>query len=338
MSVFTASLPSPEVAADRKDSHRWRFVRIPLAVILLTAARLKAYQLATVPSLGNGLLDTRWLNILVVEFELFFGIWLLFGMLPKWTWFASLACFTVFATVSFCKVAIGADSCGCFGTVRVNPWITFTMNVCIVVVLFTCRPAGISLRIRAFLDELIAEHRWRRVTIMIASWVLLAVPMMAAVTSVSENSMAELGTEFIGANGQKTILLEPEHWIGKEFPLLNYITPVKVIDHQVWLVLFFTNECSVCRESLARMEDLSAEFSNDRTFPNLAAIEVPSQKPFLSPSRGNIRYGQMNLRSSWKIHPPFILLIDDYEVKAVFSKSKGMELIYKIWGGNILEK
>jgi hypothetical protein len=59
-------------------NRRWAVLRFVVAVILLIAAMLKAHQLATTPLLGEGLLHNRWLNIWVVEFELFFGIWLIF--------------------------------------------------------------------------------------------------------------------------------------------------------------------------------------------------------------------------------------------------------------------
>ena len=75
-------------------------LRIGIALILLTAAVLKAHQLATVPSLGEGLFHARWFNVLVVQFELFLGIWLIFGKLPKLTWLVTIGCFAVFASVS----------------------------------------------------------------------------------------------------------------------------------------------------------------------------------------------------------------------------------------------
>lgn len=68
-------------------------VRVVLAAVLLVAAVLKCHQLATSPVLGDGLLDTRWFLIFTVEFELFFGLWLLSGLLPRITWAAALGCF-----------------------------------------------------------------------------------------------------------------------------------------------------------------------------------------------------------------------------------------------------
>ncbi|MDR2643810.1 MAG: hypothetical protein LBC74_13570, partial [Planctomycetaceae bacterium] len=68
----------------------WKVIRLIVATIILVAAVLKAHQLATTPSLGDGLLHARWFNIFVVEFELFFGVWLILGMLPKLTLLATV--------------------------------------------------------------------------------------------------------------------------------------------------------------------------------------------------------------------------------------------------------
>ncbi len=97
-------------------------MRFVIATIVLTAAFMKAHHLATVPSLGEGFLRARWFNILVVEFELFFGIWLIFGLLPRLTWLAMVGCFSIFAGVSMFKAISGETNCGCFGAAKVNPW------------------------------------------------------------------------------------------------------------------------------------------------------------------------------------------------------------------------
>jgi len=64
--------------------------RLALGLLLLIAAALKGHQLATEPVPETGLLTSRWFLIGVVEFELFFGLWLLSGLYPKWTWRAAL--------------------------------------------------------------------------------------------------------------------------------------------------------------------------------------------------------------------------------------------------------
>jgi hypothetical protein len=78
-------------------------VRILAAVVLLTVAGLKAHQLATEPVLAKTWLDSRWLLMASVEFELFFGLWLFSNNLPRLTWLATICCFALFACVSLCS-------------------------------------------------------------------------------------------------------------------------------------------------------------------------------------------------------------------------------------------
>jgi hypothetical protein len=118
----------------------WIVMRLVVAFVLLIAAVLKTHQLATTLSLGEGILHARWFNIFVVEFELFFGIWLIFGMLPKLSWFASVGLFSIFLIVSFYKAISGETSCGCFGEIAVNPWIMVVFDVVVIGLLLIFRP------------------------------------------------------------------------------------------------------------------------------------------------------------------------------------------------------
>ncbi|MBO7722927.1 MAG: hypothetical protein J6S27_04000 [Thermoguttaceae bacterium] len=55
-------------------SDRWKGAAALLALVLFTAAVMKAVQLATVPVLGEGLFHARWFEFCLVEFELAFGL------------------------------------------------------------------------------------------------------------------------------------------------------------------------------------------------------------------------------------------------------------------------
>ncbi len=69
--------------AVREFRHGYDVVRIAAALLLLVAATSKAYQLVTEPVLGSGVLESRPFLMFVVEFELFFGLRLLSGLLPS---------------------------------------------------------------------------------------------------------------------------------------------------------------------------------------------------------------------------------------------------------------
>ena len=78
----------------------YRPISLFAGLLLLFAAGMKAWQLATVPDLGEGVFHARWFNFLVVEFEIVLGLWLLFGFLPKQTRRLTIILFTGFAGVS----------------------------------------------------------------------------------------------------------------------------------------------------------------------------------------------------------------------------------------------
>ena len=88
-------------------SDRWKGAAALLALVLFTAAVMKAVQLATVPVLGEGLFHARWFEFCLVEFELAFGLWLLGGQLPRWTRLAVIALFSLFGLVSLFKALSG---------------------------------------------------------------------------------------------------------------------------------------------------------------------------------------------------------------------------------------
>lgn len=110
---------------DSTGAWRWSVVIRVLGLILLAAAALKGYELIRLPQFTHdGWLDQRPLLVGVVMFEAIFGWWLLIGPRARWTWWAALGTFTLFLLASLHKAISGADSCGCFGPVRVNPWYT----------------------------------------------------------------------------------------------------------------------------------------------------------------------------------------------------------------------
>ncbi len=122
-------MSSPTAQSGRVRLTPYGVIRMTLGLILLSAAALKGHQLATEPVAGTGLLTSRWFLIGVVEFELFFGLWLWFGVYPRRTWQVALLCFGTFGCVTLYKALSGEVTCGCFGRVRVDPRITFPVDL-----------------------------------------------------------------------------------------------------------------------------------------------------------------------------------------------------------------
>ncbi|MDR2642782.1 MAG: hypothetical protein LBC74_08300, partial [Planctomycetaceae bacterium] len=123
-----------QVTDCKTDNKRigWLLVRILVVAVLITAACLKSYQLSTFSSLGDGLFDQRWFQVLLIECELILALVLFFGLFSRIAWFITTILFVAFGIVSLFKCISGAESCGCFGSVNVNPFLTTIMDAVIV--------------------------------------------------------------------------------------------------------------------------------------------------------------------------------------------------------------
>jgi thiol-disulfide isomerase/thioredoxin len=247
-------------------------VRTILAAILIGAAVLKGYQLATEPVLGSGLLSSRVFLIAVVEFEWLFGVWLLTGMYPKWTWRVALGCFGLFACVSLYKGLSGDASCGCFGRVTVSPWWTLTMDLAAVAALLLWTP-----REREPDGEMARAEPSRP----IGSYglgVLLSIVVFASVSGAV--AMAGFHPAMLAEDGMivgpgDVVVLKPEKWVGKRFPLLDYIDVGGQLAHGDWLVLLYHHDCPKCLEILPSYALLAQQWANSLSRRRVALVEMP---------------------------------------------------------------
>ena len=239
---------------------QFRFV---LAAVLLAAAGLKAYQLATapLPPVVQGsvftpvleLLNTRYFLMAVVVGEILFVLILIADLCRAWAWLFSLLGFSVFTLVSLMKGLSGESDCGCWGTFTVNPYITMSFDLVIVALLLVFRERTAW--------KFPAIDRKKLVAVLIV-WVVLAGPMLFAMLSLKQQPHATLGTEFTGPDGKTMILLEPEKWGGKEFPLFSRFANPEgsgVLRQGTWDILLVSPDCPTCKQMIADLEARNAE-------------------------------------------------------------------------------
>ena len=279
----------------------WAVLRLFLGIVVLTAAVLKAHQLATQPSLGEGLLHARWFNILVVEFEIFFGIWLLLGLMPKLTWLASIGCFLVFASVSAYKGFAGEASCGCFGAATINPWLTMMFDLVIVGLLIAFRP-----RVKWTLGLNTAKQH-------VLNYCLIVIPLCGFVlwgmSQVKFLQLQEIGQ--VLEHGS-IVKLDPRSWIDKEFPLRDHCDIGETIATGQWIVLLHRSGCSECREASPLIADLVRQRNC-----SFVILEMNSHEDALALESMNPLTGLMNQEISWFAETPVVLELEDGFVKQV---------------------
>jgi hypothetical protein len=252
-------------------------LRFGIAAVLLLAAGLKAYQLATSPlplvvqgSVFTPLLEflnNRRLLMFVVESEILFALFLCFGIGRQWTWLASLFCFSAFSIVSAMKGLSGEGSCGCFGVVTVNPWITTIFDVIIVILLAVFRE-------RLTFEFTLSSRERQKFILVFVVWIILAIPTLLTMLSLKQVHAA-LGTEMTNANGTKKIILEPAKWIGKELPLIvRFMQPDdgEILKQGIWTIILIRTDCPKCRQLISELK----KQHNQNTAFNAALIEIPS--------------------------------------------------------------
>ncbi|MHC5142181.1 MAG: MauE/DoxX family redox-associated membrane protein [Planctomycetota bacterium] len=84
--------------------------------------------------------------LIQIPLEFALGVWLVSGLFRKAAWLAGLVCYLGFIGVTLTKAITGAESCGCFGQIHVNPWITLAaIDVPLFLLLAIFRPKGTKL-------------------------------------------------------------------------------------------------------------------------------------------------------------------------------------------------
>jgi hypothetical protein len=150
--------------------------------------------------------------------------------------------------------------------------------------------------------------------------------------SVSANSLAELGTEFTGADGRKTILLEPEKWIGKEFPLLKYIELGECLQQGSWLVVLVHSECSACKRAREEYCELVHQFLGCNACPSVAIVECPPYHTRTSPYTVPYKTCYLTAEKTWFVETPVTIFIDNGRVQSVFKDALlDISLLAHIW-------
>ena len=81
--------------------------------------------------------------LMQIPLEFALGAWMVSGLFRKASWIAGTCAYFGFIFATLFKVLSGAESCGCFGQVHVNPWITLlAIDIPFFLLLAIFRPKG----------------------------------------------------------------------------------------------------------------------------------------------------------------------------------------------------
>ena len=239
-------------------------VRVVLGLLLLAAAGLKLHELLTAPAAEQGPFASRWFRAAQVEVELLLGLWLLSGLFPRAAWGAALACFTGFGAVAAYLAFTGAESCGCFGRLLVDPMWTFALDAAAVAALVLCRPQ----------DHLDLTGRPGRRRVAFFALAGIAVAGSAAAAIVVRRPVALPADDVTFPDGP-LVLIDPAPWTGKRFPLLRHIDVGNQLAKGRWTVILYDPNCAKCRRNLPQYQQWARDRAADPSAPRVALIEMP---------------------------------------------------------------
>jgi methylamine utilization protein MauE len=128
-------------APDWRLSMATRLLLRFLGLALISAGALKAQglfvpQLVGPEASGFG----SWFQVALIYGEILVGVWLIFGQSVQLNWLLACGLFSVFAVINAVKALEGETSCGCFGAIKANPWLVFSADLVVVLLLLWIRP------------------------------------------------------------------------------------------------------------------------------------------------------------------------------------------------------
>ena len=271
--------------------------------VLVLAGCLKAYQLASEPFNPTWLIQTEVTALMLVAFEWTIGLWVVVGVRSRVGRCLVAALFAMLFLVSLSHAITGARSCGCFGSLKVSPWVTATFDVASAAV-FVFASGATPLPIRHDFKAIVGP--------LFAS--IVAASMVWFLTATKNPTG-------ISVSSDGTVLLEPYRWHGQRFELTNDISlpPSRVSGR--WLVVIHRHGCAACEHV---EETLQTSTERRRTI----WLEVPSEVPLpLAHTRTTVASDsrrQLPANRTWLVQTPVAIAVHDGRVVGVTRDAEQM--------------
>jgi hypothetical protein len=272
-------------------------LRTVLGVVLLTAAALKWHALALRPQILGNTLSAASFGLAVVTVELLLGAWLISGAYQTRAHSFAIFWFAALCGLSLVKAAAGDETCDCLGTFQVAP---FAM------VFFDLAAVGLLCRfIPRAIEAGTARLRRSRGTLWI--WATLLAITPSGAYAFTTHNVAILGETSVDPQGGKRVLLVPEHWVGKRFPLLEYIEIQEDLGAGDWVVVLYRANCEKCRLAIPRYRELAHNFvrAKDSRRVALIALAAEASMPVAAePRDAACELGRVSNSAGWIVATP----------------------------------
>lgn len=264
--------------------------------MLLTAAALKGYAMSTGPLIDMGLWANRPFMTAAVSFEALLGLWLIGGVWSRQAGRIALVLFGLFAALSLLKGLKGAGSCGCFGRVAVNPWITFGVDLAALPAAWTITRYSQCSRPR---------YLWKRLAAMALLSVVVGMPGLYRMLSYDEERP-----------DQELVILDPAQWVGRSWPLMRYADVAPQLAKGDWIVLLYSYPCGHCFDTIREYAELADHWERRGGPARVALLNTSDEAP---PEGQRIEetaalQGKLDAPAQWFIASPTLVLMRDGRV------------------------
>ncbi|HUO11028.1 MAG TPA: MauE/DoxX family redox-associated membrane protein [Phycisphaerae bacterium] len=295
---MTASLESPP-SVRRSTSYRpWEFL-VLVSALLALASILKLWAFATTPSS-----TMQWTNKPLVvlggsAFEILLASWLASGWQRRTANLIAVGFFLIVVCIAASKWSSGELSCGCFGPLKVSPWITTFLDLGILAGLLWQLFRKGQRHARASTARIVGA-------LVVGGSAAMAMPAIA----YHFHPAAASGEAVTDASG--LIVLEPEKWVGKPFPLATKIVTQKTITQGVCRIVLFHSDCPDCQRLMPQIEQ-TARTKGVRT----VLVEIPPVAPpgqSIVPPATVCEIGTLDSSKEWFATTPVIIDLADGQV------------------------
>jgi hypothetical protein len=246
----------------------WLLTGAVLKLMDMSPAHLPAAMIKWCGALG---LDLMFVLRFTIAAELIVaGVMVLLPPLARWVGIAML---TIFVPVLIGDLMLGASSCGCFGAVKVSPWITLVTDVTFLlgILILGRREPRLALTPNLQTSRVMVAGAWSLLSVAVAFGLSAPAP---AVNGGSP-AVGSVGVPALPADGY--YMPQYQDWIGRQFEELEVAAWTSNLPDDIGFglqyVIFYRKDCEHCHELM------ELHFSGSLEQPT-TAIAVPERDGF----------------------------------------------------------
>jgi len=265
---------------------------------------------------GNGIDLLFVLRFFIAAELIVAGVMILVPPLARWIGVAMLA---TFLPVLIGDLALGASSCGCYGAIEVNPWVTLVIDVTFLLGLLILgrREPRLALTSNLPTSRVLVAGVWSLLSVVVAFG--LSAPAATA------NGGSNGGSAEVGSGGAPALpadgyfMPQYQDWIGRPFHELDVASWVSNLPDDLVFgpqyVIFYRKDCEHCHELM------ELYFSGSLERPT-TAVAVPERDGFPTENLQafdcpECRLAELPAGIDWFLQTPVLLRLADGVVECV---------------------